>query len=103
LLELLTKDHRYNVSKLIELLCSRELANEVTKSPKQKIILSLINPGFIKTQIMRETTGLFKFYVKVTQKTLSRTAEVGGRILVSAAEGGDETHGQYLDDCKPGK
>ena len=99
----MAKGHRYNVSKMIELLCFRELANDVTKSSKQRIIVSLINPGFIKTDIMRDTSGLYKLYIKVMQKTLSRPTEVGGRILVSAAEGGDETHGQYLDDCKPGK
>jgi NAD(P)-dependent dehydrogenase (short-subunit alcohol dehydrogenase family) len=102
-LQHLAKEHRYNVSKMIELLCFRELAKDVTKSPKQRIIVSLINPGFVKTDIMREMTGLHKLYMKVMQKTLSRPTEVGGRILVSAAEGGDETHGQYLDDCKPGK
>jgi len=34
---------------------------------------------------------------------MSRTAEVGARTLVLAAEGDEETHGQYLNDCKVGK
>jgi hypothetical protein len=41
--------------------------------------------------------------ITIMRKTIARTTEVGGRILVNAAEGGPETHGQYLDDCKIGK
>jgi retinol dehydrogenase 12 len=31
-----------------------------------------------------------------------RKTEEGSRTLVYAAQGGPETHGQYLDDCKVG-
>ena len=33
----------------------------------------------------------------------ARTAEVGSRTLVHAAEGVVEIHGSYLNDCKPGQ
>ena len=95
---------RYNVSKLIELLVVRELADQITASGKDGcVIVSLINPGFVDTSIMREAKFFFSLYVTAMKKTISRTAEEGGRTLVSAAEGGPETHGQYLDDCKVGK
>jgi retinol dehydrogenase-12 len=95
---------RYNVSKMIELLGIRELATSITNSSKPgDIVVSVINPGFVETDIMREASFLFSLYVKGLSKMLSRTPEVGGRILVNAAEGGKETHGQYLDDCKVGQ
>lgn len=89
---------------MIELLGVRELAASVTHSSKPgNITVSLINPGFVKTEIMREASPVFALFVAGLAKIYSRTPEEGGRILVSAAEGGKETHGQYLDDCKVGK
>lgn len=84
----------------MELLLVRELADQITKSSKPgRITVSILNPGFVKTDIMRDATWLFQIYVVSLSAALARTAEEGGRILVNAAEGGEETHGQYLDDC----
>jgi hypothetical protein len=95
---------RYYVSKLIQLLTVREFADELTKSTKPgKIVTSVVNPGFVATQIMRHEGPLFQIYLKVLRKLLARTAEEGSRTLVHGAEGGEETHGQYLDDCKVGR
>ena len=45
-----------------------------------------------------------KFFIfKIMRSILARTTEVGSRTLVNAAEGGVETHGQYMDDCHVGK
>lgn len=94
---------RYNVSKLMELLLVRELAAQVTRSPNPgRITVSILNPGFVRTDIMRDGTWLFHIYYVCLAALMARTAEEGGRILVNAAEGGEETHGQYLDDCKVG-
>jgi retinol dehydrogenase-12 len=93
----------YRVSKLIQLLCARQLADLITNSEKEKIIVSTINPGFVKTDIMRNTAFLPMISIRLFQRTIARTAEVGGRILVHAAEAGQESHGQYLDDCKIGE
>ena len=88
---------------MIELLAMRELANEVTKSNEQgRVIVSLINPGSVRTEIMRHAGYWFSLYVAAVRAVLSRSPEEGGRTLVSAAEGGKETHGQYLNDCKVG-
>lgn len=95
---------RYPVSKLIQLLCVRELASEVSKSSKEgRIIVSTINPGYVDTAIMREASFPYSMFLFVMKHLLSRTAEQGGRTLVNGAEGGDETHGQYLDDCHVGE
>jgi retinol dehydrogenase 12 len=88
----------------MELLLVRELANQVTRSTKSgRVVVSILNPGFVDTAIMRESSKMYSRYLWVLKKIFSRTAEEGGRILVNAAEGGQETHGQYLDDCKPGQ
>jgi hypothetical protein len=89
---------------MIELLATRELASEVIKSGKQgQVIISLINPGSVRTEIMRDAGYWYSLYVAAVRAILSRSCEEGGRTLVSAAEGGKETHGQYLNDCKVGK
>lgn len=95
---------RYNVSKIIETFCVRELADRITKSKSEgKVIVNILNPGFVDTAIMRHSSFLFSVYVSTMKKLLSRTTEEGGRTLVHGAEGGDGTHGQYLDDCKVGR
>ncbi|KAH6857122.1 hypothetical protein B0I37DRAFT_403532 [Chaetomium sp. MPI-CAGE-AT-0009] len=95
---------RYYVSKLIQLLIVREFADELSRSTKEgQIITSVVNPGFVATQIMRHEGPFFQVYLKGLQKMLSRTPEEGSRTLVHGAAGGEETHGQYLDDCKVGK
>ncbi len=88
----------------MQLLTVREFANELTKSTKPgRVITSVINPGFVATEIMRNGGPLFQTYMKLLRKALSRTPEEGGRTLVHGAEGAEETHGQYLDDCKVGR
>jgi len=87
------------VSKMIQLLTARQFAEELNKSSKQgKVITSVINPGFVKTQIMRHSSAMFQLYVKALAVVLSRPPEVGGRMLVLAAEGDETMHGQYLCD-----
>ncbi|KAK4112781.1 putative short-chain dehydrogenase [Canariomyces notabilis] len=94
---------RYYVSKLIQLLVAREFAKELSNSSKPgKVITNVVNPGFVATQIMRHGGPVFQVYLKLMKAALSRTAEEGGRTVVNGAEGGEETHGQYLNDCQVG-
>lgn len=87
----------------MQLLTVRELANELTTSTKPgMVITSVINPGFVATEIMRNSGFFFQIYMAFLRKAYSRTSEEGGRTLVHGAEGAEETHGQYLDDCKVG-
>jgi hypothetical protein len=95
---------RYYVSKLIQLLVAREFAKELSNSSKPgKVITNVVNPGFVATQIMRHGGPVFQVYLKLMKAALSRTAEEGGRTVVNGAEGGEETHGQYLNDCQVGR
>ncbi|KAK3389889.1 hypothetical protein B0H63DRAFT_388730 [Podospora didyma] len=94
---------RYYVSKMVQLLTVREFANELAKSTKGgKIITNVVNPGFVATDIMRHSTWAFQLWYRPLRWIMARSAEEGGRTLVHGAEGAEETHGQYLDDCKIG-
>ncbi len=52
---------------------------------------------------MREYTGLTWFFFKAACWIFARSTEVGSRTLVWGAYGGEETHGQYMDDGRVGK
>ncbi|RYP71039.1 hypothetical protein DL770_008178 [Monosporascus sp. CRB-9-2] len=94
---------RYNVSKLLELLAVRELANKLSVSTQSgKVICSILNPGTVVTEIDREGHGIRNALFQVFLKLVGRNAEEASRTLVHAAQGLEETHGQYLDDCKVG-
>ncbi len=92
---------------MINLLIFRELAAQLTLSSKPgQVVTNIINPGFVRTTIMRNANDegrLYNLYISVMKKTFSRTPEQGGRTLVNAAQGGEHTHGQYLDDCRIGR
>ncbi|KAI1360902.1 putative short-chain dehydrogenase/reductase family protein [Xylaria arbuscula] len=96
---------RYVLSKLLELLAFRELSDAVAQSSSKPgdVVISMANPGSVITNLDREGQGLrgriWSAYVRV----VGRTAEEGSRTIVHAAEGGRNTHGQYLDDCQIGR
>ncbi|PGH26386.1 hypothetical protein AJ80_01884 [Polytolypa hystricis UAMH7299] len=105
--EMADMDERYFVSKLIQLLLVRELADEVTKFESSgkagRVIVSTPNPGAVDTSIMREAGSLFQIYLSIMKVLWFRSAEEGSRTLLHAAQAGEESHGQYLDDCKVGR
>ncbi|KAI2482379.1 Short-chain dehydrogenase [Pyrenophora tritici-repentis] len=86
---------QYPVSKLIQLLIVRAIAN---RHPANvfPVTVNIVNPGLCWSELAREATGwgfwLFRLVV-------ARSAEVGGRTLVHAGAEGIETHGKYLSDC----
>lgn len=89
---------RYYVSKMIELFLVRELAAQVTAAGKPgRVTVSILNPGWVKSALNREGAP---FYFLFFEKFVARETERGSRTLVHAAEGGPETHGQYLSDCR---
>ena len=52
---------------------------------------------------MREYQGFTLIIFKIASAIFARSTEVGARTVVNGAEGGEETHGKYLDDCKVGQ
>ena len=86
----------------MQLLLARELASLVSSSRlpgSDKVTISTTNPGFVATDIMRESP-MHGTADRALKWAFARTPEVGGRTLVLAAYGGRETHGGYLDDGK---
>jgi retinol dehydrogenase 12 len=59
--------------------------------------VSVINPGWVKTNIGNGEPE--NVAVRLGRRFIARDTEVGSRTLVHAAQGGEETHGQYLSDC----
>ncbi|KAK2758883.1 short-chain dehydrogenase reductase family [Colletotrichum kahawae] len=95
---------RYNISKVIQLQLARELAENLTKSEKPgNILVSVVNPGLSDTEVARNLGWIQGKIVKVVLSLVGRAPEEASRTLVLAAEGGPETHGQYLDDGKMGR
>ncbi|KAI9801755.1 MAG: hypothetical protein M1825_003127 [Sarcosagium campestre] len=95
---------RYNVSKLIEIYVVRELAALVTASSKKgDVIINTLNPGFCRSNIMREAKGAFKVYLAGLRSLLARSTEVGSRTLVAGIVAGPESHGEYMHDCVVGE
>ncbi|KAK4447011.1 hypothetical protein QBC34DRAFT_468810 [Podospora aff. communis PSN243] len=95
---------RYYVSKLIQLFVARELASELDRSDKKgRVAVSVANPGFCKTEIMRHGSALFEIYMKGMRKAMALTAEEGGRTLVLPASADESSNGQYFDYGKVGK
>ncbi len=82
----------------------QELAELTSKSSKEgKVVINFTNPGWVVTEVMREWTGMKLFVFKIFRALMARTTEVGARTTMNAAEGGPETHGQYMNDCQPGQ
>jgi retinol dehydrogenase-12 len=92
---------RYNASKLLEVLASRQMVADhmqpISAEQPYPVITNFVNPGFCHSSLMREmhVIGLIiKFLFR------ARTTEVGARTLVHATHAGPESHGEYLADCK---
>lgn len=84
----------------MQLLVVQELAAQITESSKPgDITVSVVNPGFVKTSIMRNAGTVFKIFFPPWRALIARSTEKGSRTLLHGAAGGKETHGQYLDAC----
>jgi NAD(P)-dependent dehydrogenase (short-subunit alcohol dehydrogenase family) len=85
---------RYQVSKLLEVMAVRALAER--KSATQiPVTINCVNPGLCHSELARESgwgLAIMKFF-------LARSTELGSRNLVHAASLGPESHGQYVGDC----
>ncbi|KAG9243306.1 hypothetical protein BJ878DRAFT_462549 [Calycina marina] len=97
---------RYSTSKLIQVLCIRELASLVSTWPFQTIIINCLTPGFCSTGLDPEGMVAGKYIRKMSTAFFARTAEAGSRTLVTAIAAGNETQGAYMADghiSRPGR
>lgn len=92
---------RYPVTKLLEVLGVRSLVEQMASGPhaNQKVTVNLVNPGFCKTSLSRDATGVMRMMFQVMLFLLGRTAEMGSRTIVAAAGAGEESHGGYMSSC----
>ncbi|KAL1970426.1 hypothetical protein VTN77DRAFT_5587 [Rasamsonia byssochlamydoides] len=91
---------RYPVSKLLVLYGVRELAARLTASKKKPlVIINTPNPSYCKSQLIRDPGVATSFGMRVAEKVLARSTEMGSRALVHGLLSGPESHGQYLTNC----
>jgi hypothetical protein len=73
----------------------------MTASKKPKVVLNTLTPGFCHSELMRHAAFPLNFLAWIGKLLVARKTEMGSRTLVFAAGGGEETHGEYMVDCKP--
>lgn len=89
---------RYPTTKLISLLWTRSLASKI---PSSEIIINAPAPGFCKTGLTRNQSGVMGVILKIAEVLLGRSAEDGARCIVDAAiVKGEDTHGKFLSEAK---
>lgn len=82
---------RYSTSKLLAVYIVREMAAR-RPADTYPVTINMVDPGLCWSELNREPdlgTSILKIL-------LARTAEVGARALLGAAEAGEETHGIFL-------
>ncbi|KAM4056195.1 short chain dehydrogenase [Hirsutella rhossiliensis] len=86
---------QYPVSKLLEVLCVRALAE---RHPALPVTVNCVNPGLCQSELARDVPG-WAFWLR--KLLLARSTEAGSRTLVHAASPAvaADSHGQYLSDC----
>ncbi|PHH58382.1 hypothetical protein CDD82_3116 [Ophiocordyceps australis] len=91
---------RYFVTKLLQLLCVREMAARA--GPDYPVAFNCFNPGFVKSELGRELGWNLYLWGLV----FARSASVGSRTLVAAAAKGAASHGRYMTEgefAEPGE
>lgn len=92
---------RYPVSKLLEVLFVRALAERMDSGPHAKeVVLNCLNPGLCHSGLTRNMSGVIGIVMTIMKLLIARTTEMGSRTLVAAAVAGPESMGQYMSDCK---
>ncbi|KAL0486635.1 retinol dehydrogenase [Acrasis kona] len=90
---------RYQISKLLDVLLTRALAENMKAPEDKSISVTSVNPGLCHSELGREAGwGLW-----LMKKALARTTEMGARTLTHSAVGKLEPHatkGTYYSDCK---
>ena len=91
--------YRYQNSKLIQAVGSKQLAAAVDASGKGHVLVNSLNPGLSRTQLTRHVSFPINIIVFLLMWVLGRSAEAGSRCLVAAAQAGEDTHGRFTNLC----
>ncbi|KAH7008058.1 hypothetical protein EDB80DRAFT_715300 [Ilyonectria destructans] len=92
--------NRYCVTKLLQLMAMKRLGEAVDASGKGHIIINGVTPGLCRTELYRSSPFPLNLAVKAFNMLMARTAEMGSRTLVAAAVAGEETHANWMADCR---
>lgn len=90
---------QYPVTKLLQLVMTRKLAEAVNASAKGRVVNAL-NPGLYRTRLFRCAALPTSLVVGLAHAAMGRDAEMGSRTLLAAAFAEHETHGQWMTDCR---
>ena len=95
---------RYNMSKLLVILCMRELAARIETSSKQTgkplVVINNPAPGWCRTELFREDSKNWPAPQRLAFNMIGRESEEGSRTLVHAVTAGKASNGQYLSECQ---
>lgn len=92
-------DMRYHVSKLLQILLVRALAERLAAQQQEShVIVNTLTPGMCQSGLTRDLHGFFAIKIYIMTLLLARTTEVGSRTLVHAMGQGVESHGKYMND-----
>lgn len=86
---------RYPLSKLLIIYAIRELELRMSRSQKSVVVINTPNPSWCKSQLTQEDS----LGVRIGEKMLGRTTEVGSRAIVNGVLSGVESNGKYLTNC----
>lgn len=89
--------NRYTLSKLLEVMIVRQMANRMKKE-STGVVINAMNPGMCKSDFARNKEGWRAWSLAGLSALLSRTTEAGSRTLLDAAGKGWESHGRYVND-----
>jgi retinol dehydrogenase 12 len=105
---------RYLVTKLLQVLCVREMANTIeahaapasTISPseagttaKPRVLIAAVNPGLCRSGLFGNLDPAATMLFRLGNLIVGRTAEAGSRTIVAGAIAGEEAQGKYMDSC----
>ncbi|KAK3684817.1 short-chain dehydrogenase/reductase-like protein [Podospora appendiculata] len=89
---------RYNVSKLLLVLLTRQLARRCRPAG---VVINTANPGFCRSRLFRNLPRLLDVLARTLMVLCGRPNEMGARALLAAVDGSlGETHGAFVMNCK---
>ncbi|KAH8674145.1 hypothetical protein BX600DRAFT_509337 [Xylariales sp. PMI_506] len=90
---------RYQLSKLLQTLCVRQLAG-LLPVDRHGVVINVTNPGLCKTSLSRHAPLPFKAIIGTMKFLVGRTAEMGSRTELYGAVAGKASHGCFLSACE---
>ncbi|KAK3326275.1 short-chain dehydrogenase/reductase-like protein [Apodospora peruviana] len=94
---------RYGSSKLMMLMLARELARQTSQSSAtgaSPVVINAPSPGFCSSSFFRNVPFPYSVMIAFLLFLFGRSSEMGSRALVHAATTAEDTHGDFLMNCR---